>query len=278
MPPRVPFIHGDATNAETIVTTCEEFDITGVVHLAAHMQARESVRNPIKFWANNLGATLGLANSLVETKVRHLIFSSSCSVYGNAKAATTDSPLRPISPYAFTKVASEQVLTQACRQNNVRLTILRYFNVIGCGSFSAAYDHSMETLLPSGARNILAGRSPVIFGGNLPTPDGTALRDYLDVRDLATAHRVIAGSNSSHDRQIINVSAGNPISVMTILRLLLSISASVLDLEMTSAKEGDPAEVWATPSSELVEIGWSPKYATEASIRDFWDAFAAGKE
>lgn len=277
VPPGVPLIRGDAANATIIVSSCQDFEITGIVHLAAYMQARESVRNPIKFWENNLGAALGLTKSLKMTKVRHVIFSSSCSVYGNVKAATTDSPLMPMSPYAFTKVASEQVLTQACNENNVRLTILRYFNVIGCDVFSSSFDHSIETLLPSNARNILAGESPIIFGGNLPTPDGTAIRDYLDVRDLAAAHRVVASSKNRQQRQVFNVSSGIPFSVRTILDKLLITSGSTLKPEIVPAKEGDPAEVWATPSSELLELGWNPEYSTDASIRDFWSAFVADK-
>lgn len=271
-------IHGDASIPTGISSVCSEFKITGIVHLAAHMQARESVRNPIKFWTNNLGATLGLANSLAMTSVRHVIFSSSCSVYGNVQGATVDSPLRPISPYAFTKVASEQVLTQACKENDIRLTILRYFNVIGCGDFDSSFDHSAETLLPSSARSILAGNSPVIYGGNLATPDGTAMRDYLDVRDLAAAHRVIASSGSLQERQVFNVSKGIPISVKTILDQLLAISGYTLEPKLVAAREGDPEEVWANASPELSELGWSPTYSMEASIRDFWRAFLAANK
>lgn len=277
LPSEVSIKQADASISSNIVDVCNEYDITGIVHLAAYMQARESVRNPIKFWENNLGATLGVANSLAMTKVQHVIFSSSCSIYGDVQAATTDSPLRPISPYAFTKVASEQVLTQACSDINVRLTILRYFNVIGCGDFSSSFDHSVETLLPSNARNILAGESPVIFGGNLPTPDGSAIRDYLDVRDLAAAHRVVASSKNLQRRQVFNVSSGIPVSVRTILDKLLIASGSTLKPEIVPAKEGDPAEVWATPSSELLELGWNSEYSTDASIRDFWSAFVADK-
>lgn len=191
------------------------------------------------------------------------------------RGATADSPLRPISPYASTKVASEQVLTQACSENNIRLTILRYFNVIGCGDFDSSFDHSAETLLPASARIILAGNSPIIFGDDFLTPDGTAMRDYLDVRDLAAAHRVIASSNNLQKRQVFNVSRGIPISVKSILDLLLNVSGYALKAEILPAKQGDPAEVWANPSPELSELGWSPKYSMETSIRDFWRAFLA---
>ena len=278
LPSDVQFIHGDASDPTEIANVCKEFKITGIVHLAAYMQARESVRNPNKFWVNNLGATLGLANGLAMTNVKHVIFSSSCSIYGDARAATTDSPLRPISPYAFTKVASEQVLTQACEENEIRLTILRYFNVVGCGDFASSFDHSAETLLPSNARNIIAGKPPIIYGGDLATPDGTAIRDYLDVRDLAAAHRVVASASGIGRKQVFNVSRGIPVSVKTILDLLLVTSGSTLKPEIVAAKEGDPTEVWATPSPELLDLGWDPQYPIEASIKDFWRAFTASKK
>ncbi len=275
VPTSVPLVRGDASNSTQVVDACNEFEINGIVHLAAHMQARESVRNPVKFWENNLGATLGITKNLGRTKVNHVIFSSSCSIYGNVRAATTESPLQPLSPYAFTKVASEQVLTQACDENDVRLSILRYFNVIGCGEFNSSFDHSVETLLPASAKHILAGKSPKIFGGNFSTPDGTALRDYLDVRDLARVHRLIASSDGISKRQVLNVSSGIPISVKTILGLLLNISGTHLEPEVVPAKLGDPAEVWATPSSELLEMGWSPEFSVEDSVRDFWNASLA---
>ena len=275
IPQGATFIRGDASISAEIVEVCNRFQISGIVHLAAYMQARESVRNPTKFWKNNLGATLGLAESLTKTEVQHIIFSSSCSVYGNVRAATTESPLRPQSPYAFTKVASEQILTQACEENNVHLSILRYFNVIGCGEFNSAFDQSSETVLSASAKNILAGKSPMIFGGNFSTPDGTAMRDYVDVRDLARAHKLVTSSDHTLERQVFNVSSGTPTSVMTILNLLLKISGSPLEPEVVSAKEGDPAEVWATPSAELCEMGWSPEYEVEASIRDFWNSSLA---
>lgn len=278
LPSDIQFILGDASDPVAIARVCNEFKITGIVHLAAYMQARESVRNPIKFWENNLGATLGLAKSLAMANVQHVIFSSSCSIYGDARAATTDSPLRPMSPYAFTKVASEQVLTQACEENKVRLTILRYFNVIGCGDFTSSFDHSAETLLPSIARNIVAGKPPIIYGGDLSTPDGTAIRDYLDVRDLAAAHRVVASATATEGEEVFNVSRGKPISVKTIVNLLLVASGSTLKPETVAAKEGDPTEVWAIPSPELKDLGWDPQYPIEASIKDFWTAFTSSKE
>lgn len=273
LPTGIEFILGDATNPDEIAKACITFKITGVVHFAAYMQARESVRDPIKFWSNNLGASLALASILEKTKVEHVIFSSSCSVYGNAQGATEKSPLNPMSPYAMTKVASEQVLLQATKATGIHLSILRYFNVIGCGSFPESFDHSEETILPATLRKILEGEPPIIFGGDLPTADGTAIRDYLDVRDLAHAHLVVACNPKIDQEEVFNVSSGRPISVKEIVGELLGVSGSDLVPLLAPGKEGDPAAVWAEASQSLKSLGWSPKYSLRESVQAFWEAF-----
>lgn len=273
IPSEVQFILGDATNSKEILKACEDFDINGIVHLAAFMQARESVANPIKFWSNNLGACLSIASILELTNIKHIILSSSCSVYGNISGATENSPINPISPYAMTKVASEQVLSQACEKHSVRLSILRYFNVIGNDNFPASHDHSLETLVPSTARQVSAGHPPIIFGGEFPTPDGSAIRDYLDVRDLACAHNIVASSRPRTQTEVMNVSSGNPVSVKTIVNAILEESGSYLVPQIVHAKSGDPSAVWAEPSESLGELGWIPQYKLHESIEAYWRAY-----
>jgi UDP-glucose 4-epimerase len=273
LPGSVIFVNGDVTDEATISRVCAQFEITGVVHLAAYMQARESLIDPIKYWGNNLGASLALARVLENTMINQIIFSSSCSVYGNAQDVTEESILNPISPYAMTKVASEQVLSQSATTNEIQLIILRYFNVIGCGEFSNSFDHGSQTILPSTARKILAGKPPLIFGGDLPTPDGTALRDYLDVRDLAKAHLVAACSQDTENVVTINVTSGQAVSVKEIIDLLLEISGSSVLPLLAPANIGDPIEVWAKESPRLKTLGWEPRYSLRESIQSFWEAF-----
>jgi len=278
LPNSVVFVKGDATDQATISRVCVEFEITGIVHLAAYMQARESMINPIKYWSNNLGTSLALARVLENSDIKQIIFSSSCSVYGNAQNVTEESVLNPISPYAMTKVASEQVLSQSATTNQVQLIILRYFNVIGCGGFSKSFDHGDQTILPSTARKILAGQPPIIFGGDLPTPDGSALRDYLDVRDLARAHLVAACSQNREDVVTMNVTSGQAVSVKNIIDLLLEISGSNVLPLFTPANEADPNEVWAKESPGLKTLGWEPRYSLHESIQSFWEAFRKSEQ
>lgn len=273
IPRHVPFIYGDATKSNEVLTACQSYDITGVVHLAAFMQARESIAEPIKYWSNNVGASLSIASILDQTKVKRVIFSSSCSVYGNAAGATENSPLNPISPYAMTKVASEQILSQACSKFSISISILRYFNVIGNDNFPESHDQCMETIVPSVVRQITSGEPPLIFGGDFATPDGTAIRDYLDVRDLARAHALVATSQQRKEKDIVNVSSGNPVSVKTIMDSILKVSNSSLKPRTAVAKPGDPGEIWAKPSESLRLLGWSPRYDLHESIQSYWNSY-----
>ncbi len=267
------YITADVRDEKELLEACKKFQITGIVHLAALMQARESVRSPSSYWLNNVGATLAVASVLKSTSVRHVIFSSSCSVYGSIQQASITSPLRPESPYAMTKVASEQILREECSKLNVRLSILRYFNVIGNGDFPFSFDDNTETLLPSTARKLMSNLQPEIFGNMFSTPDGTAVRDYLDVRDLARAHRLIAVSSTSNPVEVVNVSSGDPKSVKFVIEKLTEVSGHNLVALIREQKLGDPAEVWSEPSEYLVRLGWVAQYDINQSVKDFWKSF-----
>ncbi len=267
------FITADVRDKKALLEACNRFQITGIVHLAALMQARESIRYPSRYWMNNVGATLAVASVLKSSSVRHVVLSSSCSVYGSIQQASATSPLRPESPYAMTKVASEQILREECSKLNIRLSILRYFNVIGNGDFPFSFDDSSETLLPSTARKLMSNVRPEIFGNTFTTPDGTAVRDFLDVRDLARAHRLIAVSRASDPIEVINVSSGNPKSVKFVIDKLTEVSGHNSVALIREPKLGDPAEVWAEPSEKLVQLGWVAQYDINQSVKDFWKSF-----
>jgi UDP-glucose 4-epimerase len=269
------YVNGDASNKDLIVSICKEYGITGIINMAAFMQARESVSNPIKYWRNNLGVALAIADALYELNIKRVILSSSCSVYGNALNATSETNLNPLSPYASTKVASEQVLSQACTENEVEFASLRYFNVIGGGDFPDSIDTKPETLVPSVCRKILAGESPLIYGGDFPTKDGTCERDYIDVRDLADAHLKICLIDRNLRDEYINISTGKCITVLEVVKTILNTSSSKLAPVIMGAKKGDPASVSALPSRSLKEIGWTPRYELVESIESHWRAFTS---
>lgn len=266
-------IVGDATDKQLIVDTCKKYDVYGVINLAAFMQARESVRQPIKYWKNNLGVSIALAEAIASSGLTRVVLSSSCSVYGNTRNATDISPLNPLSPYAMTKVASEQVISQACIENNVEFVSLRYFNVIGGGEFPNSIDTNLETLVPSICRKISNAESPIIFGGSLPTKDGTCERDYVDVRDLAEAHLLVSEYGGIFENEYLNVSTGYPVTVLELVNKIIDISKSPAKIIFEEPKSGDPISVSALPSRKLIEMGWRPQFELGDSIKNHWEAY-----
>jgi UDP-glucose 4-epimerase len=264
------FIEGDGSNRDLIIDICRRHNITGILNLAAFMQARESIREPIKYWRNNLGVSLAIAEASYSLKLHTIILSSSCSVYGNAENATVDTSLNPLSPYAYTKVASEQVLAQACADNDCDFVSLRYFNVIGGGDFPNSVDTKKETLVPSVFNKIANGDSPVIFGSDFLTKDGTCERDFIDVRDLADAHVKVAEFTEGFECPYINVSTGVSVSVLEVVNHIIRITDSSLKPQFVQSKKGDPAKVSAMPSPQLLQLGWRVKYNIEESISNHW--------
>lgn len=266
------FVQGDACDSNLIVEVGKKYNVRGVINLAAFMQARESVLNPIKYWRNNVGVSLALSEAIPSLSIRRVILSSSCSVYGNVFNANEGDNLNPLSPYAQTKVASEQILEQICDETSIDFISLRYFNVIGGGDFPDSIDTKNETLVPSVSRKILQNENPVIFGSNLPTRDGTCERDYIDVRDLANAHALVCDLKTNVGKKYLNVSTGKVITVLEVVNELLKVSKSNLTPLLQEMKSGDPISVSAQPSKRLFELGWRPTVEFSTSISDHWKA------
>ena len=269
LPENVVFIDGDARDSQLVIGVCKEFGINSILHFAAFMQARESVSNPIKYWENNINTTLGIAQALSVLKIDQLIFSSSCSVYGNNPRASINSVFNPLSPYAMTKVASEQILTQACLVADVKLSIMRYFNVVGCGDFEDSLESSTETLVPSIMNSILVGQPFQIYGDRFDTVDGTAMRDYLDVRDLASAHLVASRIDCDVNPVIYNVSSGVGTTVKQIVETLSNLTSSNLLIQYCPPKTGDPAVISAEADHMLSKHGWEARISLKTSLLDY---------
>lgn len=269
----LPFFLGDAKDSNLVREIVEKNGIEGVIHLAAHKQARESQRNPVKYWENNIQSCFGVINGIQNTSVNHFILSSSCSVYGSAGLVTENSTRNPISPYGRTKATSEDIVQDCCSFLGINWGILRYFNVVGCDNFDLAHDDSLECVVPVMARKIASNQDIEIFGKNFDTPDGTALRDYVDVRDLADAHVRIALEMQQNQRNyLVNVSSGIPISVLQIAKSLLEVSGSNSKISFLESKVSDPDRIWGHPSQILLDIGWDAKFSLSESVQAHWDS------
>lgn len=276
VPDGVPLVVADAAEAPTVAATAREHAIEGVVHLAALKQARESVREPLRYWRVNLGAVLGTLEGLQGSRARWFVFSSSCSVYGHAGEVTPATALAPISPYGHTKAVGEQVLADCCPAQGLSHAALRYFNVVGNGAFPEAADMAGEGLVPCLSRRVLAGQPVQVNGRDFPTRDGSAVRDYVDVRDLAEAHALAGRAlRAGHALPPLDISTGTPSSVLEVVATLGQVTGRTLAVEHRPRLAGDPAEVWAHSAQARDLLGWVPRHTLADSLRSHWQAVTA---
>ena len=265
------FVEGDVRDSNLIRTLCIDYKINGVIHLASFKHARESRLNPLKYWANNVGGTLGLVQGIEGTDVSKVIFSSSCSIYGDNSEVLEGSVDKPISTYAQTKKVSEDILLQSLATKNIVVVNLRFFNVIGCDNFVGAHDNSKECLVPVIANHLLTQTPFRIFGTEHPTKDGTCLRDYIDVRDLARAHSLLAKVIGTLTIQtVVNVSTGTPSSVLEVLQEFEKVVGEEIPCAAMPADPADPIAIWSQQSETLGGLGWIPEFGLHDSIKSHW--------
>ncbi|PWR21531.1 UDP-glucose 4-epimerase GalE [Zavarzinia compransoris] len=262
-----PLVEADIRDRNAIASTVAQYDIRAAMHFAACSLVGESVQNPVKYYDNNIGAAVSFASGLIESGVKSLIFSSTAAVYGIPKTdlITEDHPTIPINPYGATKLAFEQALHWIARSSDLTFTVLRYFNASGAdldGEIGESHDPETH-LIPLLSKAAIGSGAPLsIFGSDYPTPDGTPIRDYIHVVDLAAAHiaalqRMLSGGSSS----IFNVGTGVGASVAEVIRTAESILAKEMPRRIGPRREGDPAVLVADPSRILHSLDWAPRFS-----------------
>jgi UDP-glucose 4-epimerase len=241
-----------------------------VVHFAAYIAVGESTREPELYFSNNVGGTLSLFDAMNQAGVRRVVFSSTAAVYGNPETMPIpeDSPLGPLSPYGESKATVERILQQLDVCRGVRSVILRYFNACGAEpSKGLGEEHEPEThLIPLLFRAIKTGTPVQIFGGDYPTADGTCVRDYIHVSDLAEAHisalqHLIGGGASG----AFNVGTGTGHTVLEVLRAVESVTGQKVPYVIAPRRDGDAAELVADSSKLRGALGWKP---VRSNLRD----------
>lgn len=268
---KVNFEQIDLLESNKLKKFIKAHSFEAVFHLAGLMQARESMREPDLYHLNNVQGTRNLINSISAPEKTKVIFSSSCSVYGNNNLASEESPLNPLSNYAKTKSKSEMELSKAFKAYPKNLTIFRFFNVVGCSEIDSFCDIQSETLLPATARRILQGEKPIIYGGGFKTEDGFAVRDFIDVRDLIKALYLPLYQNLSG---IHNLSADQALSIKRVVDLLLVISNNKeLDFEIGRHISADPSIIRSITSTNITKLDWKPEFSISESIESFWKIF-----
>jgi UDP-glucose-4-epimerase GalE len=249
--------------------------VDAVMHFAAHAYVGESVVNPRKYFQNNVLDGLSLLHTVLDANVRKFVFSSSCAVYGvPAKVPITeDMPRFPVNPYGVTKLIFEQALESYGPAYGLGYVCLRYFNAAGADEDGTIGEiHKPETHLIPSAFEAVRGERPAleIFGYKYPTPDGTCVRDYIHVSDLAEAHvqglEYLTGKNST----AINLGTGKGNSILEVLSTIKSVTGLEVPSRMAAARAGDPPELVADPTRAEKLLGWKPKRSLEQVVATAW--------
>jgi len=249
-----------------------EYRVDTVMHFAAHTIVPESVAQPLKYYGNNTCATRSLLQACLDNEVKHVVFSSTAAVYGMPEDgyAQEDSPTRPINAYGTSKLMSEWMLRDVAAVNPLRYVALRYFNVAGShpgGKIGQATPGA--TLLTKVACEAMVGKRPhvSVFGTDYPTPDGTGVRDYLHIEDLASAHlSALQYLRRGGKSTTLNVGYGHGYSVREVLRMVETMAGKPLTIREEGRRLGDPAYLVARADRIRTELGWQPRYDDLSAI------------
>lgn len=249
--------------------------VEAVIHLAARKQVAESVARPLWYHQQNLGGLQTVLEAMLATGVQNLVFSSSAAVYGDADGVVTElAPTVPVNPYGETKLAGEWMAADVARAEGLRVTSLRYFNVAGTGWPDLA-DTAVLNLVPMVLERLEAGESPQIFGDDYATADGTCVRDFVHVRDLAEAHLAVLDAlpAQAEPHRVFNVGTGNGASVREVVEGIRRRLVDAPPAVMRPRRPGDPAAVVADVSLIARELGWSARH----TLDDILDSVIAAR-
>ena len=266
-------IVGDIADSAKLVSVLKRCD--SVMHFAAHAYVGESVKNPKKYFHNNVTAALVLLDSVMQSRVRKFIFSSTCAVYGNPVKVpiTEDNPRQPVNPYGATKLAFENALEAYSRAYGLKYVAFRYFNAAGADeSGRIGESHEPEThLIPLIFQAIKGKRAALeIFGDDYPTRDGTCIRDYIHVTDLAEAHVLGLEYLSRADSIAMNLGTGKGHSVHEVIAVVEKVTGRKVPTHIGPRRAGDPAELVADPSLAEKLLHWKTKRSLEEIIAGAW--------
>jgi len=265
-------VEGDILDRDKLIKAMRGID--AVIHLAAKKAVEESVKNPLKYYENNVCGTLNILAAMAATGVKRIVFSSSAAVYSpNDKAAVeeTDATV-PLSPYGATKLLSEELISTVGSAEGISHISLRYFNVVG-SAIPEFGDNSKDNLVPKVFLAIKEGKRPEIYGTDYPTPDGTCIRDYIHVLDLAKSHiAALKKTEASFVSSIYNVGSGNGYSVQEMMDQISNTLGRDINPQASPARAGDSPKLIASTAKIERELGWKPSATLKEMIDSSWEA------
>ena len=279
VPAGVPLVRARIQDRDAVARAIREHGVMGVIHLAALKAAGESVEQPLEYFTENVGGMIDLLSVMREEGVRNLVYSSSAAVYGTpaSNPVGEDAALVPDNPYGETKVVGEWLARDAGIAWGMSWVALRYFNVAGAGSDDLG-DNSVNNLIPMVFAALDAGRRPQIFGEDYPTPDGTCIRDYIHVVDLAEAHVAAARLCEGHQaRDVLNVGRGQGSSVREVMDVISATIGRDVDAEVSPRRPGDPPATFAATDRIAEVLGWSASRDLNDMVASAWRAHTLGR-
>jgi len=262
---------GDVRDVDLLRRVMREHRVDAVVHLAAFKYAGASVAQPLHTYEQNVVGTMGLLAAMQQEGVESLVFSSSSAVYGtpDVDVVTEDTPVGPESPYGESKLVGEWLLRDQARVTGLRHTSLRYFNVVGS---TVVPDTSPHNLFPLVMDALDKGEAPRIFGGDYPTPDGTCVRDYVHVADVAAAHVTAAVSltEGTDLDPVYNLGSGTGVSVRQIMDAFAQVTGTDFTPVTVERRPGDPARIVASGESARRDLGWTMRHSLAEMVASAW--------
>jgi len=275
--PGVPLVVGSVLDGPLVRRTLRERRVTGIVHVAAKKQVEESVRRPLFYYRQNVEGLRVLLEEAGEAGVTDLVFSSSAAVYGapDVDLVREDTECRPVNPYGTTKLAGERMIAEVAAATGLRHATLRYFNVAGTAD-PALTDRGVSNLVPMVFQRLAEGLPPVVFGGDHATPDGTCVRDFVHVSDVASAHvvaaRALAGGRVT--ALTANIGRGEGTSVREMVETIRTVTgtadAAWSRPVVAPARPGDPARVVASADTIQTVLGWRSRYDVPEMVASAW--------
>lgn len=275
VPDDVPLVEATLLDRATVERTLREHDVEGVIHLAGFKYAGVSVQRPLHTYAQNVQGTATLLEAMLATEVSALVFSSSAATFGtpDVDLVTETTPTHPESPYGESKLIGEWLIADVARAHGLRHTSLRYFNVVGSGSCDL-YDTSPHNLFPLVFEALAHGRTPRINGTDYPTPDGTCVRDYVHVADLAHSHVVAARRLAAGEalEPVYNLGSGAGSSVRQIMDTIREVTGIDFTPEVHPRRPGDPARIVATGELAMRDLDWAMRHTLHDMVASAWEA------